>query len=234
MPTQHHKPSVYAALHALAGIPGCSSAHILQALTREMDARDPRLRSHGARTARYAVALGEAHGLSPGKLRDLAYAGLLHDIGRLTLSDAILHKDGPLTAQEYATVQSHPRAGAEMLAPFAFLQPAALWIAHHHERWDGCGYPYGLRGIFIPLGSRILAVADTFDAFTTALPFEPTERTGSARGLLRVLAGSQLDPQLVAAFLSVISPFASEAEFVGRKCAPFLSAWTGYQGSSDR
>ena len=200
MLTRNNEPSVYDAIRALAETPGCSSAHIVQALTREIDARDPRLRGHGIRTSHYALALGEAYGLSPGKLRDLAYAGLLHDIGRLTLPDAILHKDGPLTAEEYALVQCHPRAGAEMLAPFAFLQRAALWIAHHHERWDGCGYPYGLRGIFIPLGSRILAVADTFDVLVGERRDDLGLASQSALRRLQVTAGSQLDPDLVNSF----------------------------------
>jgi HD-GYP domain-containing protein (c-di-GMP phosphodiesterase class II) len=180
--------------------PQPSSCEILLALTRNIQTRNPRLYDHGVRTANYALLLGKAVGLSGQDLIDLHYAGLLHDIGTLTVPDEIMSKDGPLTNEEYALVQSHPRAGAELLQPFAFLQTAAIWIAHHHERWDGSGYPYGLRGAFIPLGSRILAVADTFDALTSDRPYQPTQDSVSALRLLQMSAGSQLDPELVQAF----------------------------------
>jgi HD-GYP domain-containing protein (c-di-GMP phosphodiesterase class II) len=133
-------------------------------------------------------------------LRDLSYAGMLHDIGRLTLPDAILLKDGPLSAEEYALVQCHPRAGAEFLASFPFFERAALWIAHHHERWDGAGYPFGLRGMMIPTGSRILAVADTFDALILDRPRGQAVMVNQVLRLLQIVAGSQLDPELVATF----------------------------------
>ena len=137
------------------------------------------------------------------ELNDLCLASLLHDIGVLTLPRYLLDKGGPLSDEEYALLQSHPRAGAELLAPIPILRTAALWIAHHHERWDGFGYPYGLRGELIPLGARILAVADTFDALTSPQPYRPALDRKSATRLLRELAGSQLDPNLVAAFMRI-------------------------------
>ena len=161
---------------------------------------EPRLKRHGLRTARYAVPLGHAAGFSPTELNDLCLASLLHDIGLLTVPQALLRKDGMLTVEEYALVQSHPRAGAELLEPIPFLRVPALWIAHHHERWDGFGYPYGLRGAVIPLGARILAVADTFDSLMCPHWNGRAHNTESALGLLQVLAGSQLDPDLVAVF----------------------------------
>lgn len=157
----------------------------------------PDIIEHGERTAGYAVRLGQAVGLEPVELMDLHYAGLFHDIGKLTLPATLLEKRGPLTADEYALVQSHPRAGAELLGGISFLHRPAVWIAHHHERWDGSGYPFGLRDRFIPFGSRILAVADTFDA----LGSDPAEEAASPAVLLRLLAGSQLDPSLVELFL---------------------------------
>ena len=166
-----------------------------------IESANHRLRDHGIRTARYAVPLGQAAGFAPDELNDLCLASLLHDIGLLTLPLHILDKDGPLSDTEYALVQSHPRAGAELLAPIPFLRTAALWIAHHHERWDGCGYPYGLRGELIPLGSRILAIADTFDSLTSPQPFRPPLETGIAVRLLGDLAGPQLDPALVPVFV---------------------------------
>jgi len=161
------------------------------------------LRLHGKRTALYGVALADKIAFHDVERVDLYRAGLLHDIGRLTLPGELLNKDGPLTADEYALVQSHPRAGAELLKPFSFLRIPAILIAHHHERWDGYGYPYGLRGNFIPLGSRILAVADTFDALTSEQPYRPSHDVESALRLLQVVAGSQLDPFLVAQFVQL-------------------------------
>ncbi len=180
-----------------------SPIEALAILTRASEAADPSLEGHGIRTARYAVPLGYAAGLSADELNDLCLASLLHDIGRLTLPRAILEKDGPLSDEEYALMQSHPRAGAELLAPVPALRRAALWIAHHHERWDGCGYPYGLRGDLIPLGARILAIGDTFDSLTSTQPHRAALDPAMAERLLSELAGSQLDPHLVHTFLGL-------------------------------
>ena len=173
---------------------------LLLSLLQAMATTRPHLLGHGDRTASYALRLGRACGLSAADLIHLHYAALLHDIGQLTLPAAVLEKDGPLTADEYALIQSHPRAGARLLAPISFLQVPALWIAHHHERWDGTGYPYGLRKTFIPLGSRILAVADTFDALTSSSAQGGGQEPAIALNLIQVIAGSQLDPDLVERF----------------------------------
>jgi HD-GYP domain-containing protein (c-di-GMP phosphodiesterase class II) len=178
---------------------------IAMSLMQLIESHDPRLHGHGERTACYALALAAAVSLPTGELIHLHRAALLHDIGMLTLPEEILHKDGPLTADEYVLVQSHPRAGIELLRPFPFLRLPAVLIAHHHERWDGYGYPYGLRGPFIPVGSRILAVADTFDAVTSGRADGSTTDWESALRLLEVVAGSQLDPKLVTAFVQVAS-----------------------------
>jgi len=191
-----------------ATVPSCQSVPARHSAARELQklfqllrlmGAQPDIIAHGERTASHAVRLGEALGLGPADLMDLHYAGLLHDIGKLTLPTTLIEKRGPLTADEYALVQSHPRAGAELLGGITFLHRPAVWIAHHHERWDGTGYPFGLRDRFIPFGSRILAVADTFDALTSGqLP----ETGASPTALLRLLAGSQLDPALVEVFLA--------------------------------
>ncbi len=180
-----------------------SPIEALTILTQAGEAADPSLRGHGIRTARYAVPLGYAAGFTRDELSDLCLASLLHDIGRVTLPKTLLEKDGPLSDEEYALVQSHPRAGAELLAPVPALRRPALWIAHHHERWDGCGYPYGLRGDLIPLGARILAIGDTFDTLTSIQPYQPLLGPDAAARLLRELAGSQLDPNLVDLFLGL-------------------------------
>lgn len=176
---------------------------VVRALKQELERKQREISAHGDRTANYAVALGATVGLSEAALLDLYFAVLLHDIGRLTLPKDLLRKQEPLTAEEYTLVQCHPRAGAELLEPIPFLRVPAILIAHHHERWDGAGYPYGLKGPFIPLGSRILAVADTFDALTSDHPYDPARDPESAMRLLQIVAGSQLDPELVEAFIEL-------------------------------
>lgn len=175
----------------------------LLVLTETIERVELRLQGHGIRTARHAVTLGHAVGLSATELNDLCLASLLHDIGLLTVPRALLQKEGLLTAEEYALVQSHPRAGAELLEPIPFLRVPALWIAHHHERWDGFGYPYGLHGTTIPLGARILAVADTFDSLVSPHWNGRIHDVASALRLLQLLAGSQLDPDLVDVFARI-------------------------------
>lgn len=181
----------------------CPPAAVLLALSRLIRLHDPDILAHGQRTVRYATLLGKAAGLSDSDMTDLGYAALLHDIGTLTIPVEIRYKRGPLVADEYALIQSHPRAGAELLEPIPFLSVASVWIAHHHERWDGTGYPYGVRGPYIPFASRILAVADTFDAMTSGRAGHRTMDGDSARRLLRLIAGSQLDPNLVEMFVRI-------------------------------
>ena len=173
---------------------------ILRELCRWMDHYDDTLSRHGWRTAHYAGALGRASGFREADLTLLEYAGLLHDIGKLTIPASILGKVGPLTDDEYALIECHPRAGAQLIMQFPPLQVPAIWIAHHHERWDGFGYPYGLKGYFTPLGARILAVADTFDALSSQKPFGQALPFSKALQHLEKLAGTQLDPHLVEAF----------------------------------
>jgi HD-GYP domain-containing protein (c-di-GMP phosphodiesterase class II) len=168
-----------------------------------IQANIPEVYEHGCRTAEYAVALGKAVHLSRADLLNLSYAAVLHDLGKLTLPRELLLKDGPLTAKEYELMQCHPRAGAELLSGIPFVRTPALWIAHHHERWDGAGYPYGIRGHFIPLGSRILAIADTYDSLTSIVSGRSAQSEGSALHLLRMVAGSQLDPELVKQFVDL-------------------------------
>jgi HD-GYP domain-containing protein (c-di-GMP phosphodiesterase class II) len=157
----------------------------------------PDLLAHGVRTSRYAVRLAQSIDFDRNELRDLRRAAWLHDIGRLTLNTDHDEAQEALPSDEYAAVQSHPRYGAMMLARHPGLRRPALWVAHHHERWDGAGYPYGIRAEHIPLGARILALADAYDLALTTVG----ARESAGRCLTR-LAGSQLDPELVQHFLS--------------------------------
>ncbi len=176
----------------------------LHILTEIMAAKDPRLLEHGQRTAHYAMTLGHAIGLSAHGLTDLYYAAMLHDIGQTRLPDEIVKKNVPLTHEEYVLMQCHPRDGARLLETIPALRRAAVLVAHHHEHWDGSGYPYGVRNTFIPLGSRIRAVADRFDGvFSQKSGAQVDERLGAQ--LIRMLAGSQLDPMLVGVFIQCLS-----------------------------
>jgi HD-GYP domain-containing protein (c-di-GMP phosphodiesterase class II) len=172
-------------------------------VARFIEVNLPRHTGHGERTACVALTLGKAVGLSRSDLHHLKLAALLHDIGLLTLPTHIVSSQNPLEMDDYALFQDHSRRGAQLLEPYRFLQTAACWIAHHHERWDGYGYPYGLRGDFIPLGARILAVADTFDALCSRPSSGDAFSREVALELLCVGAGSQLDPQLVEVFATV-------------------------------
>lgn len=184
-------------------LPASSSAvgDVVQQLARLLSSHDPALLAHGKQTALCAFSLATTLDVGSEDLDHLYRAALLHDIGILTLPSHMTHKTGPLAADEYAAIQSHPREGAELLALIPALQPAAVIVAHHHERWDGCGYPYGLRGEYIPLGSRILAVADTFDALTSENEYQAAQDPAAVLRLLERLAGSHLDPDLVAGFV---------------------------------
>lgn len=186
---------------------GAHRAAILRSI-RELvlliESMSPRHHGHGRRTADLAHRLGLASGLPPDELLDLMLAGLLHDVGLLTLPAPLLDESRELSPREFALYQSHPRAGAELLMPISFLRRPALWIAHHHERWDGCGYPYGLRGTFIPKGARILAVADTFDAFLYPAA-GPRTSVATAFSLLQIVGGTQLDPDLVSRCGDIVS-----------------------------
>ncbi len=167
----------------------------LRRLARRIEASFPEHFGHGERTAHYALLLAQAIGLTQGQLTNLHYAALLHDIGLLTIPGELLDDAAPLTLDEYALVQSHPRAGAALLSPYSFLSEPARLIAHHHERWDGAGYPYGLRGNYIPLSARILAIADVFDAIASR-----SESFHAALRTIRASSGSQFDPNLLATF----------------------------------
>lgn len=171
-------------------------------IARLVESHLPRYAGHGERTASYALTLGEAVGLTQPELHYLKLAALLHDIGLLTLPPHIVSAQDRLEMDDYALFQSHPRRGTQLLEPYRFLRPAALLIAHHHERWDGYGYPYGLRGDFIPLGARMLAIADTFDALCSRQSHDCSFSRAMALELLRVGAGSQLDPRLVDMFIT--------------------------------
>lgn len=171
----------------------------LQRVARLIETACPEHSGHGERTAYYAVLIAKAIGMVEQQVIDLQYAALLHDIGLLTLPRRLLKKTTALTLDEYVLVQSHPREGAAMVSSYRFLSESARLIAHHHERWDGAGYPFGLRGAYIPLSARILAIADGFDAMAGQSElFEVAIRT------LRASSGTQFDPVLLETFSGLL------------------------------
>lgn len=171
----------------------------LQRLARRIETIIPGHFGHGERTAHYALLLAERLGFTGEQRLDLHYAAMLHDIGLLMMPDHLLGTAPPHTLNDYALIQSHPREGAALLSEYPFLQEPARLIAHHHERWDGAGYPYGLRGDYIPGSARILAIADVFDSIASR-----THSWDIALRALRVSAGSQFDPTFCATFYDLI------------------------------
>jgi|CXWL01.1.fsa_nt_gi HD-GYP domain-containing protein (c-di-GMP phosphodiesterase class II) len=172
----------------------------LYGLAKVVENQCPERRGHGVRTARLSVKLGRLCGLPRKSLQDLSWAGIFHDLGLLTIPPSVLQTTEGLRPDEFRLLQSHPRAGARMVEQVPFLQQAAILIAHHHERWDGAGYPYGIQGEFIPLGSRILAIADAFDAYTIVRPSQPIADNRTALRILSLSAGAMFDPRLVELF----------------------------------
>jgi HD-GYP domain-containing protein (c-di-GMP phosphodiesterase class II) len=170
---------------------------LVRQATRELDRALPYQRGHGRRTAALARTIGSLAGLACDAIHHLTLASLLHDIGLLALPRHLISHPGYMDSQSYAAIQCHPRIGAQWLEPFRFLKQASVIIAHHHERWDGSGYPYGIRGIFIPIEARILAIADAFDAIQVPDAVDTAKRDRVAYRILKVASGTQFDQDLV-------------------------------------
>jgi HD-GYP domain-containing protein (c-di-GMP phosphodiesterase class II) len=172
---------------------------LVRQVGNEIDRALPWQTGHGRRTAALSSLIGQAVGLTSGELHDLKLAALLHDIGLLMLPAHLADNRDCLEPEFYIAIQNHSRLGATLLEPFSFLREASTLIAHHHERWDGSGYPYGIRGRFIPLGARILSIADAFDAIRIPEVSNRIARNTIALRIIRVSAGTQFDPELVEA-----------------------------------
>lgn len=170
---------------------------LVRQVTKQLDQFLPWQAGHGQGTAAVALRIGQAAHLDDEILHQLKLAALLHDIGLLMLPPHLQTRQGSLEPDSYLTIQNHPRLGATLLEPFSFLREATVLIAHHHERWDGSGYPYGLRGEFIPFGARILAVADAFEAIQVPEVADRSLRDHIALRILQVASGTQFDPSVV-------------------------------------
>jgi HD-GYP domain-containing protein (c-di-GMP phosphodiesterase class II) len=175
-----------------------------EALAAALEAKDSYTADHASSIADLAVDVGVEFGLDEEALRDLRYAAIFHDIGKIAIPDAILNKPGPLTAAELEVIKRHPIAGEQILAPVPFLEQVRRIVRHDHERWDGGGYPDGLKGRQIPIGARIVLVVDAFHAMVSDRSYRKGMSTESARVELRRNAGTQFDPDVVEGFLRVL------------------------------
>ena len=177
---------------------------LLTELTSSLESSDPYTHGHSRRVARHAANIAKQMGLPGGEIAKIRAAGAMHDVGKVETPTAVLHKAGRLSDEEFDIVKRHPVDGADMVAILDDEELTAI-VRHHHERMDGTGYPDGLAGDEIPLGARILAVADTFDAITSTRPYRQANPHKKALDILETEAGTQLDPVAVKAFLECYS-----------------------------
>jgi ribonuclease P protein subunit RPR2 len=172
----------------------------VRALSNAVEARDAYTGKHAERVAAYGMALARAVELDVTAAPQLEFGFLLHDVGKVAVPDAILFKPSSLTAEEFRLIRRHPVVGSEILRDVDFLGEGRLVVRHHHERWDGAGYPDRLCGEAIPLAARVFSIADTLDALTTDRPYRPASTFADARIEIRRVSGTQFDPTVVAAF----------------------------------
>lgn len=176
---------------------------MLQALSMAVDARDHYTAQHSMHVADYSCAIALRLGMRD-RLTVFEQAGLLHDVGKIGVPDTLLLKPSHLTPEEYEHIKSHVETSSAIIRSVPFLAEVVPAVRHHHERWDGSGYPDGLEGDHIPMAARILAVSDAFDAMTTDRPYRPAMSTAEARRRLLDGAGKQFDPQMVDALVALI------------------------------
>jgi HD-GYP domain-containing protein (c-di-GMP phosphodiesterase class II) len=215
--TERRLGSVRDSYEAAVEVGGAVRIELLEGLSRLLAARSAHTHGHGRRVARHAERIARAMRLPAAEIARIRTAAAVHDLGKIYIPREILDKPGPLTDEEFEVVKLHSADGADMLTPVGDAQLAAI-VRHHHERFDGSGYPDGLVGEEIPLGARIVAVADTFDAVTSSRPYRRANSHKKGLEILGSEAGSQLDGQAVAAFIERYSARRSVASL------SFLSA----------
>jgi putative two-component system response regulator len=177
---------------------------VVAALANAVEAKDLSTELHCERLASMTAQLGREVGLPPDELEALAYGSLLHDVGKIGIPEAILSKAGTLTADEWTVMRRHPEIGERICRPLTLSRSFAPIVRHHHEQWDGTGYPDGLAGDAIPLGARIVALADSFDAMTQDRPYRRAMPIAEALSEIAGAAGHQFDPGLAPLFLAIV------------------------------
>jgi putative nucleotidyltransferase with HDIG domain len=175
----------------------------LEALGDALDLKDAETEGHSKRVTAFTIAIARQLDLPQERVRIIARGAFLHDVGKMAIPDAILRKPGRLSPEEQEIMRQHAALGYQLLRNIPFLQEAAEIVYSHQERYDGSGYPRGLKGDQIPLGARIFAIADTFDAMTSDRPYRAAQSISSGRREIERHAGKQFDPEIVKVFLSV-------------------------------
>lgn len=178
---------------------------MVRSLVQAIEAKDTYTRGHSERVGHYSMLLAEKMALDKDEKTNLQWAAMLHDVGKIGITEMILNKPGPLNDEEYGEIKGHPTKGHAILKPLAPLTGALPGILHHHERYDGTGYPDGLKGEEIPLLGRIIAVPDTFDAINSSRAYRKGRSVQQAVEIIQSVAGSQLDPNVVQAFIEIIA-----------------------------
>jgi len=178
--------------------------YTIEALAEAVDRRDPYTFQHSQRVRQYAEKIAERLNLSPGEIESIVWAASIHDLGKIDVPEGILSKPSPLEDDEWRIVRKHPDVGADIVAQLSFHPTARNIILHHHEWFEGNGYPGGIGGNRIPLGARILAVADAFEAMTSDRPYRPALSYQAAVAELKAGRGTQFDPMIVDTFLTIL------------------------------
>ena len=170
---------------------------------RNRNGGDKETEGHSLRVTEMTVKLARTFGLSEAELAQVRWGALLHDIGKMGVPDEILYKPGPLTDEEWVVMKKHPTLAYEMLSPIHYLRLALEIPYYHHEKWDGSGYPYGIKGVQIPLVARIFAVVDVWDALCSDRPYRSHWPEEKVREHIRALSGTHFDPQVVDVFMQM-------------------------------
>ena len=197
---------------------------VIAALANAVEAKDATTELHCQRLAGLAHQLGLRAGLEPQELKGLVFGAILHDIGKIGVSDAILTKAGPLTPLEWHEMRQHPIIGERICEPLATASQFAPIIRSHHERWDGQGYPDRLRGEEIPFGARVVGLVDAYDAIIHDRPYRPARTVGAALDEIRRLSGAQFDPELVRLFVEIVDRTEQEERTPGLRALEALRA----------
>lgn len=199
--------TVIAAVYSYVYLPrrmGQAYRRSLLTLARAVETKDLKAVGHGERVAEYAVGIARQMRLPKKLIKNMEYASFLQDVGNIQVAHSILNKPEKLTPEEMEQLQSHTTIGGEIVEQVKFLKEISPLIRHHHEAWDGSGYPDGLQGADIPLGARVLAVATAFDAMTSERPYHHKMDEETAVAELKESAGQKFDPDVVEAFLRVL------------------------------
>jgi HD-GYP domain-containing protein (c-di-GMP phosphodiesterase class II) len=198
----------------------------LLGLANALEAKDAYTKGHSERVGAWSRKVAAALGLPPEQVDMIGQAGLLHDIGKIGIPEAVLRKPGALEAEEWVVMRNHPLIGAQIVAPFDFFAAGALMIRHHHERCDGSGYPDGLVGDEIPIGARIIAVTDVYDALTSTRSYRAAVPHATVIGRLEEAAGRTLDDEVVAAFIELLQTLSTGKPDVGVRATVHPSSGT--------